>query len=505
MFALWCALVLQAALAHVVWRDEVRALSLALQGDNVVAMLRAIHGEGHPALWYLLLRATHAITGRPEVLQACAFLVAAAALFLMVRHAPFSVPVMILVLMSRFATFEFAVMARNYGISMLVMFLFAHCYERHRHSGILLGVLLFLLANCNAHSIILVGGFELLWLTDALTAPRAERLPALKTWALNGTIAALGILACALTVYPTAQDLVMTTGPAHASPAALIADILLPARSFNEITLRGPRAVLDALHLWQPAWEDAANLLMSLLLFGITFGLVRRPGALIAALAALLGMSMFFQVIYPGEYRHAALWLVFLISLYWIVRSGPARPQGALPATGWVLFLLFLALNAPLGLAEFAVARNPDRPYSRSRDLADLVHATPDLHDATIIADPDYLLEALPYYLPNRLYLLREQRDGAVVSFTSKARLRLSLDDILADAARLRAETAHPVLILLQTPLDPAGPGLHVRESYQWDLEATQAEVRRFLAATTLVKHLGPARTDETYDVYRYE
>jgi hypothetical protein len=62
LFGLWLAAAGALAWRHVMWRDEVRALSTATQGENWIAMLRGLHGEGHPALWYLLLRAAYGIT-----------------------------------------------------------------------------------------------------------------------------------------------------------------------------------------------------------------------------------------------------------------------------------------------------------------------------------------------------------------------------------------------------------------------------------------------------------
>src|SRR3954451_8457570 len=70
----WIAAVAFQIMHHVMWRDEVRALSIALNGDNPIAMLRGLHGEGHPALWYVLLRAAHALIGN-AALPATAFVI----------------------------------------------------------------------------------------------------------------------------------------------------------------------------------------------------------------------------------------------------------------------------------------------------------------------------------------------------------------------------------------------------------------------------------------------
>src|ERR1700739_2024372 len=66
LLAGWTLLVGLQIARHVMWRDEVRALTIALNGDDLIAMLRGLHGEGHPALWYLLLRGAHAVFGRVE-------------------------------------------------------------------------------------------------------------------------------------------------------------------------------------------------------------------------------------------------------------------------------------------------------------------------------------------------------------------------------------------------------------------------------------------------------
>src|SRR5260370_42520444 len=129
-------------------------------------MIESLRKEGHPALWYLLIRGAYFLVGSSGVLWIVSVGVASAAALLLVLRSPFGGPFLALFLFGRVALFEYSVMARNYGISMLLMFLFAACYERYRDRSLVLGVLLFLLANTNAHSVILVGAFLLFWSVD---------------------------------------------------------------------------------------------------------------------------------------------------------------------------------------------------------------------------------------------------------------------------------------------------------------------------------------------------
>jgi hypothetical protein len=112
-------------------------------------------------------------------------------------------------------------------------------------------------------------------------------------------------------------------------------------------------------------------------------------------------------------------------------------------------------------------------------------------------------VESIAHYLPNQTYLLRERKFGNIVVFSRNGRLSLSLDEVLADARRLRAETQRPIVILLMERLDPAAPARTVPEGYNWTFSTTPAQVAEFISATRLLASFGPVCcNDETFDVY---
>jgi hypothetical protein len=435
--------------------------------------------------------------------------VASGAILLLLRS-PFSVVLIALLLFSRFALFEYSVMARNYGISMLLMFLFATLYDRHRDRGIVLGIVLFLLANSNAHSALIAGAFLCFWMFDIAGDKNIQRSWALKVILLNGAIVTLGAVICALTIYPTYNDAAVVDKPDGTWGTLLLKGIFLPAERFHELLI--PQQAFEKLSRWTAGKIKFPDGLMSLLMLGSTLGLVRRPAAFFAALLGLIGFSVFFSLVYAGQYRHDALWLVFLISMYWIVGAGTPRESNIperfkayihpVSIAGYISLALLVLLQVPQGLAQFSMALDRERPNSRSYDLSLLVKSQPELHDAMIIADPDYLIEALPYYMSNPTYLMREQRFGNVTIFTWKARLELSLDDILTDAARLRQQMHKPIIILLGQKLDSSLPAQSYSEGYNWKLTTTPSQISRFLSSAKLIKSFGPVHGDESFDVY---
>jgi hypothetical protein len=224
----------------------------------------------------------------------------------------------------------------------------------------------------------------------------------------------------------------------------------------------------------------------------------------------LIGFSLFFVIVYPDHYRQEALWFVFLVTMYWIAHGGRApsdRPRLVSAPMIWtsrfgaILVVLLVTAQFMGGLRAVAdVFENVQQ--SRSRDFSQLIESRPDLKGAVIIADPDYLLEALPYYIDNPLYFMREQKFGKLVSFTSTAKLNLTLDDVLNAAKRLNHERGQPVVILMAQRFDPAQSAVTYLESYNWSLSVTPDQLRRFLASTQPLARFAPARSDESYDVY---
>lgn len=507
---LWAVLVGLLLLRHAYWRDEVRALSMALQGDTVIDMLRMLQGEGHPAVWYLLLRGAHVLLPDTAVLPLVSVTVALAAALLLALRSPFGWPMVAALLLGRIGLYEYSVMARNYGISMLLMFAFAALYARHRDRGVALGLVLLVLANTNVHSALLVGALLLFWLLDILLDRAVDRPRALRNLAINALLAGVGVALCVFTVYPPFNDAAQSVLPSGDPLQRLAWALLLPAASFWELVGLGLPPALR-MQAWWPAWFPlVSQLLMSAVLVGSVLGLAHRPAALLAALLTLLGLSVFFALVYPGFYRHQALWLVFLVSLYWIAGSGTAA-QGtskvhALRAAGTWCFAALLLLQVASGLQHVLPLALGSTVESRSRELAALIEQTPALRNATIMADPDYLVEALPYYLPNATYLPRERRFGRYVHFTREARLSLHLSDLLEEARELRRLTGEPVVILLHERLDPEGPVRRIDEGYNWQLWTSPGQVRDFLAATRHLARFEPTCcNDESYDVYVLE
>lgn len=500
LFGAWLTIVAILAAHHVFWRDEVRAFSLALSGGDLIDMARAVHGEGHPLLWYLLLRAAHMIVPVREVLPAVGLAIGIAGAGFFAWRAPFRPLMLAAVLFGGWMTFEYVVMARNYGISMLLMFVIADRFARGRDGALAMGGLLFALCNTNVPSVILSGGFLLFWLVEIVSTQGWRWSPALARWTGAAAIMLAGVVTCFLTVYP----------PFNEAAVSPLAATLTPLNALAAAINVGP----PLSYLWpEMLWRmPGAAIALSLLVLAGVVGLARSPGASIAALVVLPMFLLFFQLVYPGSYRHQALYLCFLVSLRWMVAGGRGgrwsksvvHQIGSTPRIAeWGFLALLLAQSA--GTAMLLKEKAQGHVEGQSAQVAALL-ARPGLAHAIVMGVPDVMVEPLRYYVANPTYLLRQHRFGTVAHFTRHARQHLTLGGILATARALRATTGRPIVILMRHHVGRDADAHHWDEGILGDVDARPGESVAFNDATRLIATpvdlIVYGQFDEHYCVY---
>lgn len=507
IFTAWAAMVTVGELYHEFWRDEVRALSLALEAPSLAAVPAVIHGEGHPALWYLLLRTSYDLFGTRAVLPALSVLIAAAAVVIFLWKAPFPLWFKALFVLSAIPIYEYSVMARNYGISMLLMFVYAVVYTSPKRSPVWGGSVLFLLSQTNVIANLLIPFYLLIWLADWWSARKSSSVPpdGFGRIVFVGLAGSAGMLAAFATVYPTAHDLMTLTPPDSIGILRGVGSaILLPGQFYCGFSVLTSTALCST-------GGRLAEVATSYLLYAMVAGLAIRLPLMLSALGSLWATTVFFQFVYPGGYRHQGIWLVFVITLYWFAlasqRDTVQRTPGSLKAQLFSMCfygVIPVALAMHTGITQIYLEVTTE--MSKSQAIGNLLSASPDLHDAIIVAEPEHIAEAIPYYANNEIYLLREGKFGKFATWSARSsKLELTLQDVLSTARNLKAETGRPILILLEYPVTAIGPQ-QTREfastvTKMWRFSYNEEEAKTFLAATQKIP-LGPPASLENFDAY---
>ena len=162
---------------HEPWRDEVDAW-LTARDETPLAVFKLAGYSGTPALWYLL-QMPFAKLGLHFATQGILNLlisVSAGAVMLWCSPLPFSLR--LVWLFSYYMSFEYAVIARNYALGILLVLSAAALTEKRWERPITYGVVLALLGNVSAHFFFVAGVFWALWTGgngDAMVKARVRR------------------------------------------------------------------------------------------------------------------------------------------------------------------------------------------------------------------------------------------------------------------------------------------------------------------------------------------
>jgi hypothetical protein len=492
ILVVWLSGVVFTESRHEFWRDEVRAFSLARDTATPADLYNAVQYDGHPMLWYFLLYAGKSIVDSPVIIPVFAVGIGFFAVAVFLFFAPFPLWFKGLFIFSALPFFEYSVMARNYGISMLLLFLVALLYRRRDSLGWLLVLLLILLANTNAHSVVFAAAIGGIWAWD-LFVDRREALTRGKAFAFGAgmILLAAGILVSFLCFMPRENTIlspIRQTLNLQSIVAALGKTALHPELTFDRI---------------MPDWVP--NAAVAAIFFLILLGLFHRFPLFAAALIGEIAFGIIFELAYPGYYRHQGLFLVFAVFLYWLAmdRAGDA-PIPKIPRwlfwDGVYVALPLIFLGGITQLRETAW-RDIRLEMSSSKAFGEFLQG-PQYRDAILLPEPDYLIESVAYYADNDIYLPREERFSKTVSWTTDSSASLSMAELLAKARELQNTSGRPVLIVLgHFNLDLSQAG-ELKYSYNKWFTWDTGSAADFLRSTAMVAEFNHALEDENYLVY---
>lgn len=495
MLVLWLVVVIMVSARHEVWRDEVRALSIALEPGWFWELPAILKNEGHPILWYLILRAGFSVMHSPAILKAASICIALGAVIVFFRYAPFPAWQKTLFLWGVFPSYYYSVVARNYGISMFLLFLFSAVYKRRTESPLLVACILLFLANTNVHSCVLAGILFIVWFWDQLAIGGtfwSTRRGVVFLCAV--ALVVIGILGAIITSFPDRETVVTGIFSLETSQVtqALWMNMMHPGRHFGG------------------AFPGFTPTLRDVLIWMLIAGLFIRPMAAGALYVGTVFLGFFFTIVFPGKIYHQGILIVFLVSLYWIVLQEEQGSETRVKLRKHLRLahivsaygVLSVILCSHLVLSIYEIRVDLFKDMSGSRAFGEFLAKSPEYQEAVIMGEPDYLLESLPYYAPNRIYIPRERRFGKRVMFTRAGKARLTLGELLTIGKEVRNKENRPVLIALGHFDLTRYAGCELGYSYNKVFSASSEELTKFRDETFKIAEFKTAVLDENYEIY---
>ena len=162
----YCTALALLMVRHTFWRDELRAWNVAVYTGSLRDMFRQMPSEGHPALWFLLLRCLAILWNSPQAMLLLHWAIASLNAWLILWFCPLPAWQRLCCCFGYFLLFEYGVICRDYALGLSLAFVFAIVCGRFRNAVIGPALILALMPHANLFAAFL--GISLLaWLVAA--------------------------------------------------------------------------------------------------------------------------------------------------------------------------------------------------------------------------------------------------------------------------------------------------------------------------------------------------
>lgn len=459
----WAAVAIAAVLGaigvanHSMWRDEMNVWLVVRDSPTFAALLENIrYDRAHPGLWHLSVALLQQLSDRPMAMQVFHGLLAMGAIFLLWKYSPFGHLQKWLISFGYLPFYEHLLIARNYGLGMLLLFAICAAWPLRNRALWPLAGLLVLLANANIYAF---------WIAIALTLTLAWELfrtpPRLGFDLLGSSLLVLvgyGIAAYFIAPPPGVASQALGQSFFDLDGWRLLATLGRLFASYTLIIPNGDR------------WLDLAvcGAIALAAMVAISLALVRKPYALAFYLTANAIVLSFTYVKHLSDFfRHFGNLYLILIAALWLSRHYPVSTRLQVMPLSWLararrrsrqaVLVFFVAhfLGGVYGyLSDLLI------PYSASKVTAAYIREH-GLDRAFIVASRDAQMAPLSGYLNRQFYYPERQDLGSYTLFFKGERQTVSQAEVLQQTSELLADRAE-ILLILSEELATSQAGLTV-------------------------------------------
>ncbi len=463
------------ALHHEMWRDELQAWLIARDSPSLASLFHSLRYEGHPALWYLLLRALTHVFDDPRTLQFVSLVCGAATVYLFALFAPFSRVIRALFAFGYFVVYGYTIVARSYSLEMLLLIVMCVLLTRERPRWLAAGGVMFLVANTSIYGTILVTAMISALVVDAIVGRSCALLRAASARSLALVLlpAVFGIILAISQVRTPADAPFHGNGLLTPSRSELLTAERLTSvwRAYVPIPSMGQVSDLGETNFLADRSPRAAALgaalsLVALLLAAISMR--RSIVALVFFVTATTGMLLFSLAVFSGALRHQGHFFLALITALWLARGDGRSPHepGALPSlTLWVdryadaLIIVLLCIQVAGGVPR--LAGDYALPFSGGKDAVAYLR-THGLDHRQLVIYPGFIGTTLSGYLKRPVFSLDR---GVATSFAPWEQRAARWDDtgVLAATEACCVQRGPGPILIMDHPLAASDARLVIR------------------------------------------
>lgn len=442
---------------HEMWRDEIQAWVLARDTPTPWAFAQTIKYEGHPCLWHMGLWILSRITPHPGIMQIYHILIATTSAWLLLRHSPFTRMERVMLLFGYYLVYEYAVLARNYALGVLLLFLFAWIYPQRFRHPLRVAFVLFLAAQTSVHALFIVFSATLSMLFEYSMCPSlrssAKCAQAGRLGMATGLVMA-GMVLSTLQLLPPSDSNLSPSWNFFWNPTYLKRVLFLLPEAYGYMPQSSDQFwIQDSRLMTIPLLYRHPIFWSGLLTTACTLFLFRRPFILLYWFLSTSSLLLFFYVkFFGGTRHHGFLYICLLTSLWMLLKedSDSSRSRSLFR----LLFLGMLALQVFSGTRALRLER--DHVFSGAKATASFMkeHALTELPIVTWdLVSPT---SVLGYSMMDRFFFVRRNDYGSYVVWDSNWDHPVGPEELMKAVHKIQSETKTAVLLLGSSPLSYA-------------------------------------------------
>lgn len=467
-------------LHHEMWRDELQAWLLARDSASVVELYQNLRFEGHPGLWHLCLYWISQWTHNPLAMQIFHLLIATGSACLLIKFSPFSLMQRALLSFGYFFFYEYSIVSRNYGIGVLLIFVFCTLFSQRKNRYLLISIILALLANTNIFAFIISIALSFTLLLNcvisknffsALRGREKRRLAGgfliiVAGWGFSilQISRPLQVLSVVRPVSSLGQDSVWEES-LFLEVKRFAGVLAYITKSYISIpSIGNPRfwntSIFNNRHIFPSVAGYSTGSLLAYILaiafvIAVAIALRNRPTILFTYLFGTSSIIFFCYYVHGGELRHYGHLFVLLIACLWLAPS--VSPHHSpwlerrkhLNLLGQRLFTVMLVLQVVAGAYAYSV--DLKSPFSTSKETANFIQER-GYQNLPIVGVTSRKVSTVSGYLDRPIYYLSIHKFGSF--WQKQEEKKQETEEVLQAVRKVSNQENSEVLIVLNYSLE---------------------------------------------------
>ena len=443
---------------HEMWRDEMHAWLVARESTSLFNLYDILKYEGHPGLWHLILMPLTHFSSTGLAMQLVHLLIATCAAWIFLNNAPFTQYQRILFIFGYFPFFEYSIVARNYGLGILFIFIFCTLYCKPKKHYLWIGITIALMANTSLMATIIALSLLAMLLLDCLLNNRYSRKNELAAQLSALFIAGLGTLFAIVQMTPPPDSNMASSWIFKYSFGHTKEVMATVIRGYLPLPIPFSQFWNSNIFLSHPALILAITPLAAFFIYKSLRLLSANRSALLVYVLGSIGLLGFFYTKYLGYPRHHGFLYIILVASLWIAikQSTPTISLKKFPFFRRVsyssVFTGILWIHIAGSVVAFAVEYQ--KPFSNALAASEFIREH-HLESREMVGYYDYNATPIAGYLNKPfIYFPESSSYGNYVRWDTKHK-QITTRIAVESAIDLQNKTGTPMLLIMGNPIDP--------------------------------------------------